>query len=156
MVRIGNCFRLLSHILGDTINQTQLRRIPDMLDHLVSIHMVSQEPESWAEVGCQKKLQLQLYVSIIFPIPKKPSKITIFPYNPIISPLLLPRNPEKIGPARPQAVCAPEVAAHCCQVHSRGAPGFRRPGDRKSPRSVLRKIGRKSGSHGMFSNKMMM
>lgn len=53
-------FRLLSHILGDTINQTQLGRIPDMLDHLLSIHMVSQEPESWAEVGCQKKLQLQL------------------------------------------------------------------------------------------------
>ena len=39
-------------------DQPQLGRIPDMLDHLVSIHMLSQEPGSWAEAGCQKKLQL--------------------------------------------------------------------------------------------------
>lgn len=132
-------FRLLSHILGDTINQTQLRRIPDMLDHLVSIHMVSQEPESWAEVGCQKKLQLQLYVSIIFPIPKNHKKSPVSHKIPSYHHCCCPEAPKK---------SAQPVPRRC--VHRKLQP----IAARFTPEELLALGDRATGNHhGVFSEK---
>lgn len=62
-------FSLLSHILGDTIHQThQLGRIPEMVDHLVSIHMVSQEnQEVGQKLGAKKSYTYSSMCPSFFP-----------------------------------------------------------------------------------------
>ena len=153
MVRIGNCSGcwVTSSVIRSTAAGKNPRHAWPSGVNSYAFPRTRKLGGSWVP---KKVTAVALYVSIIFPIPKNHKKSPVSHKIPSYHHCCCPEAPKK---------SAQPVPRRC--VHRKLQPIAARftpeellaLGDRATgfPWSVLRKIGRKSGSHGMFSNKMM-